>query len=166
MTLVEVLVSAAITVTVATVVTSILMTVMASGRRLQNQTDQYESLRLAADLFTQDARFALYATCDPFNFVKLNTNSTGTDYVYYTFAFADGTPDDHDLHRWVIQGGGLMRDDIVGRDLVPPDLSWGAGSEFGCTSYSQDRQAYVRLVKPPLRGQTQGTQIFVTAFQR
>jgi prepilin-type N-terminal cleavage/methylation domain-containing protein len=164
-TLVEVLVGVAITGMISTVVGSLLFATMTSSRRLQEQTDVYESLRLPASMLTQDARFAKSAACD-LDYLRLYTTFP-SDYIEYHFAFWGGAADPANLHRWVVQGGVMQRDDILGWNLVPPDVSGASDSTaFGCDSFPTDRYGNIHLVKAALPGQTVNTDLDAKAFLR
>jgi prepilin-type N-terminal cleavage/methylation domain-containing protein len=165
-TLVEVLVGVAITGMISTVVGSLLFATMTSSRRLQDQTDMYESLRLPAAMLTQDARFARTADCG-WDYLKFYTSASPTDYIEYHFASWGGVADPVNVHRWVVQGGVMQRDDIVGWNLVQPDFSHATdATEFGCDTRATSRWASIRFVKTALPGQTVNTQLSTMAFLR
>lgn len=168
MTLVEVLVATAITAMVSTVITSLLVSMMGTGKRLRQDTDGYESLRLAATVFMQDARFATRVYCYG-DAIKLE-GTTSSNYIIYKFAAWDddpyaGSPDLKHLHRWVVQGGAWQRDDVVGWDLLPPDGSADT-TWFGCTSTPTQRMATLHLVKPSAGGGAPGAHLEVTGYLR
>ena len=156
----------AITATISTVLASLLFTTMRSGRVMLQTTDQYESLRVAAASIMEDARFATLAGCDWDN---LRLSYSATDYVHYKFAAWDGAqevPDPQHLHRWIVRGGVVERDDIVGWNLVAADPWAGIdGTEFDCNASTTYRKAWARLVKPPA-GTTPGAVLEVTALLR
>lgn len=148
--LAEVLVSLAILGMVFSVVGSVLTTMTLDLRLLQKQTDAYEALRLPAAVFVQDARTARTVAYDP-EFLKLYTGLGFTNYIMYSFRYPDESPDPNNLHRRLVQGGSVTRDDIVGWNLVPPDgttdTTW-----FGCTCGGSNRLAQIHLVKQPGTG--------------
>lgn len=162
--------SVAILATVVLVVASLSMAAVASEKQLQAQTDSYESLRLAGSIMMQDARFAVRPACD-WDYLRLYTGGTPTDYIEYRFASWDGSPwgspDASHLHRWVVQGGVLIRDDIIGWDLVPPDLfdPW-YGTWFDCATGARDRRAVLHLLKAPPPGGSSDIHLETTAFLR
>lgn len=165
--LIEVLVGAAITGLIATVVAGLLMATTTSGRSLARQTDDYESLRLPAAMMMQDARFAVAARCG-WDYLELITGSSSS--VVYRFAsWTDGEEihDPNNLHRWVVVSGNVERDDIVGWSLIPYDLWTGEpGTWFDCDASPLYRKAVIRLVAAPLPGQEVGAHLEVTAFLR
>jgi type II secretory pathway pseudopilin PulG len=167
-TLVEVLVALALTVTVVMVVTSVLLSSLLSQRRLLQQTDDYEALRVAAAIFTQDARYA-------------HGCSAGWDYLHLTFSpserveykFATRLPDDiaqldpDHLHRWHYMGGSFQSDEIIGWNLVPPSYDAPLeGTRFECTTSDYNPNATIILLKPPLPGQQTPTLLRVFAYHR
>jgi Tfp pilus assembly protein PilE len=165
-TLVEVLVGVAITGMISTVVGSLLLATMTSSRRLQVQTDMYESLRLPAAMLTQDARFARTAACD-WDYLKLYTSASPTDYIEYHFASWGGVADPANLHRWVVQGGVMQRDDIVGWNLVPPDFTHATDATwYDCGTSPTNRWATIHLVKSALQGQSNNSSLDAKAFLR
>jgi type II secretory pathway pseudopilin PulG len=154
--LVELLAAAAITGMVITVVTSLIFMVMANKRLLQQQTDAYEAVRVPASWVTLDARFATQAGCVGTDFLQIFTKLGSTDYIMYRFASTPtggppgATEDPHNLHRWVVKGGVVERDDIVGWDLVKfnPDDPEQDSTWFGCAPEGLLRQtAKIHLVK-------------------
>jgi type II secretory pathway component PulJ len=169
---VEVLAALAISSLIATTVGGFLFALQAGGHAFRRETDTYESLRLAADLIMQDARFAVYADDGDYLQFCDTMYCTSDTYVLYKFAVADdppdrdgGTPDPRHLHRWVVDEGVLVRDDIVGWDLVPPDGS-GDSTEFEAVSSSLQRWALARLVKAPAPGQEKLIRLEVRALLR
>lgn len=166
--LVEVLIGLALTALVGLVTGGLLLSTMANGRALQAQTDHYESLRLATAHFLQDARFAVEMQCLS-DRATLYTNTTKTNYIQYVFAAWDGTlngsPHDRFLHRWVVQGGVLQSDDIIGWDLETPDGSTDV-SHFDCLSGATYRYVIMHLTKEGLGGQNTGAQLRVAAYLR
>ncbi|MDB4896526.1 MAG: hypothetical protein JWN15_2788 [Firmicutes bacterium] len=158
MSLAELLAAAAITCMVILVVTSLLFMTMTNKRLLQQQTDAYEALRLPASMVTLDARFATTVSCQVSEYLQIATNAAVTEYVMYRFASApiggsphDVTDDPHNLHRWVVKGGAVERDDIVGWNLVkvdPSDPNQVDYTWFGCTVDAPLRTtAKIHLVK-------------------
>lgn len=166
--LIEVLVGAAITGLIATVVAGLLMATTTSGRSLARQTDDYESLRLPATMFMEDGRFAIWVSCD-IEHVMFRMPGPDT-FVTYKFAAREGDeeiPDPFHLHRWLVQDGVVVRDDIVGWNLVQFDAWTGAdGTWFACHATPTSRRAEMHLVTSPLPGQEVGAHLEVTAFLR
>lgn len=165
-TLIETLTALALTTMVTLTAGSVLFATMRSETALQRQTNQFESLRIAAAMIQQDARFAVEASCTTTGYLTLYSDTTNDDYVKYWFRNGNGTADSKHLHRHVYQGGGLVRDDIVGWDLIPAGQP--NGTTFGCTTDLEFRTAKVVLSKTPLPGQSQSrtTRLEVTAFLR
>lgn len=167
--LVEVLVALAITVMIGVSITSVLMSIAANNHRDLKKTNYHESLRLVAHVIMQDARQATQADPGWGESLEFRYGSPG-DYIRYTFAAWDGTaegaPDSQNLHRWVVKGGSLERDEIVAWDLVAPDFGNPDATEFAAESTSAYRSAEATLVKPPLPGQTSPMRIRITALLR
>jgi hypothetical protein len=145
-TLVEFLLGSAITVIITLMGTSMLLANQSSRRVLQQQTDRYESVRLVADAMIQDARFATWVDCPWGDVVRLFSKTTfPQDYVIYQFADSAGNPDPVNIHRVVVVGGVVQRDDIVGWDLLSDP--WGGATNYTCTSGFTSRKVDVQLFK-------------------
>jgi len=145
---VEFLLGSVVTVIIALTATSMLLANESSRRMLQMQTDRYESVRQAADVMLQDARFASQVSCN-LDWLRLNlVAGPGSGYIVYQFQDAAGNPDPDNLHRLVYDGGGVVqRDDIVGWGLVPIDWWGGESTNFACNNSLSSRKATVQLVK-------------------
>lgn len=169
--LVEVLIGLAITAMVTASVTTALMTIATSARRDQEQTDQYEQLRMVAQMITEDGRFAFMAeTASAGSKLYLYDDDTGNDYVLYTFRIWDGSanglPDpEGSLHRWEIRGGGHL-DQVVAVGLAPPKPADPNATVFTAEFVSDNRNATARLVAKPLPGQATPTRLQVYVLQR
>jgi|GEM_PF-5002515 len=156
--LVEVLVTLALTTLAVATLASVVVGILMNSRREAQQTDAYESLRLAAQQILTDGRFAWKAVDDG-ETLTFEYNDTGEDYTRYIFARAEGgdpsnpVPDGGNLHRWVVRGGVLRDDEIIARDLVPPDTgdTW---SWFEASSGPTSKSARAVLVREPLPGQS------------
>lgn len=169
--LTEVLITLAITAMVGVAITSVLTSIAANSHRDLQQTDYYESLRLAAHMIMADARFATAAASIDFGqSLSLNLDPGGNHYVRYIFATwdgsADGVPDPTNLHRWEVQGGSLLRDEIVATDLVLPDFTRSDTTWFEASTGSGSRSAKAILVKAPLKGQEQPFRLEIFALLR
>lgn len=163
------LIALAITVMIGVSITSVLMSIAANNHRDLKKTNYHESLRLAAHIIMQDARGATQADSGWGEYLELRYGSPD-DYIRYTFAewdgSADGTPDDSNLHRWVVKGGSLERDEIVAWDLAPPDPGNPDATEFHAVYGASSRYGRAILVKPALPGQTVPARLDVHALLR
>jgi type II secretory pathway pseudopilin PulG len=159
-TLAEALVSTAIVVVVATVLSSLLFTLLRSHQWFLQRTDQSESLRIAAAHIRQDARFATDCFFGPKE-LTLHIEPLATDITYKITPNAEGK---HDLHRVVYQGGNPQSDDIVGWDILPA-VSTGANKSFICVG-DLGKGALVRLQTRALPGQKAAPKLEVFSFQR
>jgi type II secretory pathway pseudopilin PulG len=156
---VEVLIGLAITAMVSVSLVSALLSIAAAGRREAAQTDQYESLRLAAQMIITDARYAEKVE-GQWDYLLL-TYTTGRR-VRYIFATYDTTnpnapqADPNNLHRWDDDGkGGPVRDQILARDLATPQYGDETTTSFDVNSTAPNRYAHGVLIKVPLKGQGQ-----------
>lgn len=135
---------------VITVVMSLLLATITGQRTLRQQTDAHEAVRVPAAIITQDARFAYKAMCGFGDFLQLALNTTGTNYVIYQFANANGDPDPGNLHR-VLVGGAQPSDEIVAWNLVS-DQNANDFTAFACAydPRQQVRTASAHLVRQPV----------------
>lgn len=167
------LVALAITVMIGVSVTSVILAIATNGHREFQQVDHYESVRLAAHMIMYDARFVRFAETEDGASLVLYASDDPNSYIKYIFASwdgsAEGVPDSENLHRWEVEGGSLLHDEVVARNLVPPDPDpWNPGdtTRFAVTYEDKDRHVEVTLVKPPIRGQEWPTRIQVWALLR
>jgi type II secretory pathway component PulJ len=156
---VEVLIGLAITAMVSVSLVSALLSIAAAGRREAAQTDQYESLRLAAQMIIEDARYAA-TPIGQWDYLLL-TYTTGR-WVKYIFAeYNQSNPtnpiaDPNNLHRWESDGtGGPVHDQVVAKDLATPQIGNTNVSGFIAVSLDPYRYVSARLVSLPLKGQGQ-----------
>lgn len=167
----EVLVGTAITVTVITVMTSVLIAVMAGQNRMMRQTEQAETLRIAASWITRDARTAVNCVGSGTSLRLVQTwdasQTNPVDWVDYKFTkFENGAevPDPNHLHRWEYQRGTFIHEDLVGWELAPPVVGGrGSGTRLSCSDY---RRIDVYLQKQLAPGQVRPLRLNVTAYQR
>jgi hypothetical protein len=153
---------------------SLLIGGMAVTGRVRQQTDQYESLRLAATLFQTDARPAYSSAvfCST-TYIWLYTSSNMSTLTEYSL---ESQPSGlYDLHRrqWInvpasgvpYAGGTMVNDYTVAQGINQPTQS---GDVFGCAknpTYQQGEYT-ITLEKPLLSGQTVYTTVQAYAFPR
>lgn len=159
-----------ITTMVGISITSVLMAIVTNARRDAQQTDAYESLRLAAHQVMHDGRFAREAVVGVgAASLTLYTAAGYGDYIKYIFAAyneddpANPTPDPTNLHRWVVKGG-TWQDEIVASDLVSPQFGNPNATRFSADAISPSIEAI--LVREPLAGQQTPIRIRVFAHFR
>lgn len=174
--MVETLLGTAITLMVCTVVVSALSQLNASARSLRNLTNQYESVRVPANLLMADGRLSLEIICTSNGErATLTMDSSSTWTVQYAIEKRAATPEIADLTRKEVKNSVELSNETVGFDLVSPiytpvgrRLVLTDGTRFECKNDTGlgASQVTLHLVKPLLPGQTKRIELEATASPR